>query len=131
MPQHVLPIAHEGTQAGVTHIPRSQTWPSSHALPHSPQFIASDWTSTHPLPQQACPGGHAGDSPQRQTPAMHISPSAHAGEHGGKPQLPALQLSPSSQRIPHAPQLDESVCRSTHRPSQHTPPSVHAAPAPQ
>ena len=71
------------------HIPFWQAVPPEQMVSHPPQFALSVSTFTQAPPQDICSLGHGLHTPPRQT-----SPAGHV--------------------FPQAPQLEESVCVSTH-----------------
>lgn len=79
-------------QPALVHAPLRQTWPALHALPHLPQFSASDWVSVQPFVHAASPDRHW------QAELAQVCPVTHA-----LPQLPqfALLLETSTQAEPH------------------------------
>src|SRR5262245_37229043 len=88
----------------VPHTELEQTCPLGHALPHAPQFIASEVMLTHAVPHFVKPAAHW------HTPAVHVWPVVHA--------------------VVHEPQCASSVCRSTHAPEHEvSPPEQPALPA--
>ena len=132
--QRVNPAWHEATQAPIAHV-----IPAAHALPHPPQFAASDWGSTQAVPP--LPLSMHTVNPDAQVPVQlpptHASPAEHAFPHA--PQLwgstassthalphfvvppphasaqdPPTHACPAAQGLPQLPQLSKSVCVSTH-----------------
>jgi hypothetical protein len=78
--------------AAQAQFPDWQVCPPLQTLPHLPQFVSSELTCTHALPQ-------------RTNPALHW-------------QVPAWQTELVEHAFPQAPQLSESFCTLMHWPLQ-------------
>jgi hypothetical protein len=86
---------------GQPHVPPLHA-PPEQTTPHEPQFAGSAFKSLQTPLQAVCPGE------QHKAPVCTVP--------AGQAQPPSAQIAPPEHAWPHAPQLLESLCGSTHVP---------------
>ena len=132
--------------AGHRQLPPLQLVPPEQTLPHAPQLVPSDFTSTHALPHCVVLGGHVvTHEPEEQScPFLQAKPqlpqlftseatSVQAPLHsaGFTPVVhahaPPLHVWPAAQVVLHLPQFAVSLSRLTHAWLQFVRPAPHVA----
>lgn len=122
--QQLAPHSRDATPAH-TQAPLVQVLPSGQALPHAPQFEASDATARHAPAQQASPARHA--TPHAPQCAALVFRSKQPSTPDGVQSVSAAELhaqAPPAQRVfpgdvqdrPQVPQFCGSTARSVHVP---------------
>ena len=98
------------------HCPRLHVWPSAHAVPHAPQFVASLWMFTQLSPHIVEPDVHTHAPPEHTRPARHALPQV--------PQFKTSVMGSTQLRL-HSVSVPQSVAQ---LPERHTEGAGHTAP---
>jgi hypothetical protein len=107
------------------HCPLVHVWPEAQVVKQAPQLLGSEVVSTQvPLQPVSPVGQESTHVPPPQSQEQQVLPSVHApplAVHGVM-HVALEHVWPEAQIVPHAPQLLESVCSSTHTPLQEVKP---------